>query len=60
MMTLGFLVARFSKIWVSILVIVVFELGCLFWVRDNLTLNVIMLVHPVESIKVWQSEGHAS
>ncbi len=58
MAALGFLIARFSKIWTSIVLIIVFELGCLFWVRDNLTLNVIMLVHPVESIKVWQSDGH--
>ncbi len=58
MAALGFLMARFSKVWVTVSLIVVFELGCLFWVRDNLTLNVIMLVHPVESIRVWQSEGH--
>lgn len=60
MMALGFLVARISKIWISIAIILVFEIGCLFWVRDNLTLNVIMLVHPVESIKVWQSEWHTN
>lgn len=58
MAALGFLIARFSKVWVTISLIVIFELGCLFWVRDNLTLNVIMLVHPVESIRVWQSVGH--
>ncbi len=58
MAALGFLMARFSKVWVTVSLIVVFELGCLFWVRDNLTLNVIMLVHPVESIRIWQSEGH--
>lgn len=58
MMVFGFVIARYSKIWVSIGLIIVFEVGCLFWVRDNLTLNVIMLVHPVEQIKVWQSQGH--
>ncbi len=55
---IGFIIAWKSRIWASVLLIIVFELGCLWWVRDNLTLNVIMLVHPVESIKVWQSEGH--
>ncbi len=58
MAALGFLIARFSKIWVSIALIIAMELGCLFWVRDNLTLNVLMLVSPVESVRVWQSEGH--
>ncbi len=58
MMSIGFLTARFSKVWICITLIIVFELGTLFWVRDNLTLNVLMLVHPVEKIKIWQGEGH--
>jgi hypothetical protein len=58
MMALGFLIARFARVWVVVALIVVLELGCLWWVRDNLTLNVLMLTHPVPSIKAWQSEGH--
>jgi hypothetical protein len=58
MMAVGFGIAKFSKVWVTITLIIVMELGCLFWIRDNLTLNIIMLAHPSESIKVWQSEGH--
>jgi hypothetical protein len=58
MMAIGFLIARLSRLWCILILIVTLELGCLWWVRDNLTLNVIMLVHPVQSIKVWQSEGH--
>jgi len=58
MMAIGFLIARFTKVWIIIALIIVMELGCLWWVRDNLTLNVIMLVHPVQSIKDWQSVGH--
>lgn len=57
MVIVGFIIARYAKVWMTILLIVAFEVGCLFWVRDNLTLNVLMLVHPVESVKVWQAEG---
>ena len=57
MVIIGFIIAKSYKAWVSIMLIIVLEIGCLFWVRDNLTLNVIMLVHPIEAIKIWQSEG---
>lgn len=56
MMAFGFLIARVSRLWLVVVLIVAMELGCLWWVRDNLTLNVLMLVHPVQSIKEWQAE----
>ncbi len=58
MMALGFMAARHARVWVIVATIIVLELGCLWWVRDNLTLNVLMLVHPVPAVKAWQSEGH--
>ncbi|HRU69775.1 MAG TPA: DUF2585 family protein [Kiritimatiellia bacterium] len=57
MMAVGFLIARLSRMWLVVALIVVMELGCLWWVRDNLTLNVIMLVSPAPAIKAWQSAG---
>ncbi len=53
----GFIISRYSKLWISVVLIILMEVGCLFWVRDNLTLNVIMLAYPAETIKTWQSEG---
>lgn len=58
MVAIGFGIAWTARIWVSVALIIAMEVGCFFWVRDNLTLNVIMLVSPIESIKEWQSEGH--
>lgn len=55
---IGFVIARYSKFWVSVFLIIAMELGCLFWVRDNLTLNIIMLVYPLEALKEWQSVGY--
>jgi hypothetical protein len=58
MMALGFLLARRLRPRWSAVSVVAMELVCLLWVRDNLTLNVIMLVHPIPAIKAWQSAGH--
>ena len=55
---IGFIIAKYSKFWFSVFLVIVMELGCLFWVRDNLTLNVLMLIYPVQSVKIWQSVGH--
>jgi hypothetical protein len=57
MMTLGFLFASRVPTRVTVATILVMEVGCALWVRDNLTLNVIMLIHPMEAIKAWQLAG---
>lgn len=54
-MTTGFLIAYKKPIWFSVGLFVVIEIGLLFAIRDNLTLNLIMLVRPIEAIKHWQS-----
>ena len=55
MMILGFLAARRLPLWASVTIIVVLELIPLFVIRDNLTLNIIMLLHPSDAIKAWQA-----
>lgn len=54
---LGFVFAWRARLSVIVCVILAMEIGTAIWVRDNLTLNVIMLVHPIEAIKEWQSAG---
>lgn len=56
-MILGFLMARRLPVWATITLAVGFELLALWAVRDNLTLNVLMLLWPVEAIKTWQAGG---
>ena len=41
----------------AVVVFVVIELGLLIAVRDNLTLNVVMLFWPLEAVKAWQLRG---
>lgn len=53
----GFLFAWRARPWLTVAVIAAMELGTLFLMRDNLTLNIVMLVHPVEWIKQWQMAG---
>jgi len=54
-MTLGFLIASRLPVWASVALALAFEAFTLFMIRDNLTLNVLMLVWPVEAIRNWQA-----
>lgn len=54
MMALGFLFAAKMPPKLTIAVAIAFELFTLTMIRDNLTLNVLMLTFPVEAIKAWQ------
>ena len=57
-MILGFIAASRLPVWTTVLLTIVMELVVLYYIRDNLTLNILMLVYPLDSIKHWQSGGH--
>jgi hypothetical protein len=51
----GFVLARRLPVAVTICLAVAMELFVLYWIRDNLTLNVLMLLYPIDAILKWQA-----
>jgi hypothetical protein len=51
----GFMVAKKLPVAGTVAIGLLFELVLLLHIRDNLTLNIIMLVHPFDVIRQWQA-----
>ena len=56
-MMIGFLLASRLPTWVSVALAIALELFTLAMIRDNLFLNILMLVWPVDAIAQWQAAG---
>jgi Protein of unknown function (DUF2585) len=54
---LGFVLASRFRWWWTVSWIVATELVLALAIRDNLTLNIVMLIWPMESIRRWQLGG---
>ena len=53
----GLLIARKLGWLRSLPIFIASEVVLAFWIRDSLVLEIIMLIHPFDSIKAWQL-GH--
>jgi hypothetical protein len=56
-MALGFYMAYKLPVGLTIALTIAMELFVGYYIRDNLTLNIIMLLFPMDAIKEWQAGG---
>ena len=55
MMMVGFVIAMRVPTAVSVAVVIALEVFLLLAIRDNLLLNILMLLSPVDAVREWQS-----
>ena len=50
----GFVIGYKLRFWRSLIFFLLTEVILIFWIRDSLIVNIIMLVYPVDAIRQWQ------
>lgn len=53
-MTVGFIAAWRLPIVVVVALTILMEAGVAWWIRDNLTLNILQLLYPTDAVLRWQ------
>jgi hypothetical protein len=55
-MALGFALAARLPIWATVSLLVAMEAFVAWAIRDNLLLNIVMLIYPLDIVRRWQSQ----
>jgi Protein of unknown function (DUF2585) len=54
-MVAGFALAARLPVWATLVLAIAIEASLAYWIRDNLALNILMLIYPLEAVRRWQS-----
>jgi hypothetical protein len=54
-MVAGFALAARMPVWATLVIAIAIEVSLAYWIRDNLALNILMLIYPLEAVRRWQS-----
>ena len=54
-MIAGFALAARIPVWATVALAVIIEVALAYWIRDNLALNILMLIYPLDAVRRWQA-----
>jgi hypothetical protein len=53
-MVIGFLLAWRLPVRAAVLGSILLDIVLMWWIRDSLAINIVMLIYPIDAIRDWQ------